>query len=43
MKTIVIDGREVIDVDAEPDTSSDVADARQLVKDLAGGCEVKVV
>ena len=27
MATIIIDGREVIDVDAEPDTPSDVADA----------------
>ena len=43
MKTIIIDGREVIDVDAEPDTSSNVADAHQLVKELAGGCKVKVV
>ena len=37
MATIVIDGREVIDVDADPDTRSDVADAHLLVKDLAGG------
>ena len=43
MKTIVIDGREVIDVDADPDTPSDVADAHQLVKELEGGCKVKVV
>ena len=43
MATIVIDGREVIDVDADPDTRSDVADAHLLVKDLAGGCKVKVV
>ena len=43
MKTIVIDGREVIDVDAEPDTPSNVADAHALVKELAGGCKVKVV
>ena len=33
----------IIDVDAEPDTPSDVADAHLLVKDLAGGCKVKVV
>ena len=33
----------IIDVDAEPDTPSDVADAQLLVKDLAGGCKVKVV
>ena len=40
MATIVIDGREVIDVDADPDTPSNVADAHLLVKDLAGGCKV---
>ena len=43
MKTIVIDGREVIDVDADPDTSRTVDDAHLLVKELAGGCKVKVV
>ena len=42
MKTIIIDGREVIDVD-DPDTSRTVDDAHQLVKELAGGCMVKVV
>ena len=41
MKTIIIDGREVIDVDA--DTSRTVDDAHLLVKELAGGCKVKVV
>ena len=30
-------------IDVDPDTPSDVADARVLVKDLAGGCKVKVV
>ena len=30
-------------IDADHDTSSDVADAHRLVKELAGGCKVKVV